>query len=57
MEGRIVNKHKGRLISMFQLFSYCVRLYFAPLTGAAHGIRREYRRIERAERMRRQAAD
>lgn len=41
-----------RLVSLQAYFGHSVRLYFAPLTGAERGIRREYRRLEWAERQR-----
>jgi tellurite resistance protein len=40
------------LSSLQAFFGHSVRLYFAPLTGAVRGIRREYRRLEWAERQR-----
>ena len=42
-----------RLAALRAFFGYSVRLFFAPLTGAVRGIRREYRRLERIERERR----
>jgi|GEM_PF-2438930 len=41
-----------RLSSLQAFFGHSVRLYFAPLTGAVRGIRREYRQLEWAERQR-----
>lgn len=43
---------RRRLSSLQAFFGHSVRLYFAPLTGAVRGIRREYRRLEWAERQR-----
>lgn len=43
---------RRRLPSLQAFFGHSVRLYFAPLTGAVRGIRREYRRLEWAERQR-----
>lgn len=41
-----------RLSSLQAYFGHSLRLYFAPLTGSVRGIRREYRRLEWAERQR-----
>lgn len=42
-----------RRLSLLQAyFGHSLRLYFAPLTGSVRGIRREYRRLEWAERQR-----
>jgi hypothetical protein len=43
---------RRRLSSLQAFFGHSARLYFAPLTGAVRGIRREYRRLEWAERQR-----
>ena len=43
---------RRRLSSLQAFFGHSVRLYFAPLTGAVRSIRREYRRLEWAERQR-----
>lgn len=42
-----------RLVSLQAFVGHSVRLYFAPLTGAVKGIRREYRQLEWVERQRR----
>lgn len=39
------------------LVEHSFRLYFAPITGAVKGIRQEYRRLNRSERVRRAAVD
>lgn len=50
---------RQRVALLGAFFRHSVRLYFAPLTGAARGIQREYRRLERTDRERRRqgAAD
>lgn len=34
---------------VWKIFNSSVRLYFAPLTGAIRGVRREIRRLDRAD--------
>lgn len=41
-----------RLSWLQAFFGHSLRLYFAPLTGSVRGIRREYRRLDWAERQR-----
>ena len=43
---------RRRLSSLQAFFGHSARIYFAPLTGGVRGIRREYRRLEWAERQR-----